>query len=482
MVVTVLHLFSGVSLTQCAFNLRSLKSILTLSMGNNISAENVVSSVPRDPRTLLHRLGLGPQFERFVCCPRCFYTYAIDPDHPDAYPDQCTHRRTSKSAQCGQRLRRTRKRGEKNLHLPQREFLYHDIRHWIGRMYGRPDIETLLDSNPWKSSNMTSETMDDMWHGSVLRDLIGTDNLPFIVPCGNESRLVFGLNYDSFNPMGGKIGKKSVSVGGIYMVCLNLPPAVRYKTENVYLVGIVPGPHCEPNTEQISHILRPLVTDMLMLWETGLYLAKTPRYPHGRRVRCAMVPLICDLPAARTVSGFGSYSCTDFCSECQQTIHDKDNFDFWTWKKRDPDEHRRHAEAWRDAETVEAREALFERHHLRWSELLRLPYWNPVKFTIIDSMHCFYLRIFQYHCRNIFGMDINIGDGMGISFEYPSIVPDKQELEVGLRVLRYGTSGQLRLLPAYVKRHICRLAGLRFSGTSKALFKLLREYVRAPPS
>ncbi|KAE9385410.1 hypothetical protein BT96DRAFT_761161, partial [Gymnopus androsaceus JB14] len=67
-------------------------------------------------------------------------------------------------------------------------------------------------------------------------------------------------------------------------------------------------------------------------------------------------------------------------------------------------EHREMAEAWLHADSEEEQNALFQRNGVRWSELLRLRYWDPVQNTIIDSMHGFYLRIFQRHCRDIWGM------------------------------------------------------------------------------
>jgi hypothetical protein len=46
------------------------------------------------------------------------------------------------------------------------------------------------------------------------------------------------------------------------MACLNLPPSIRYKPENMYLAGIVPGPE-EPKLEMLNHYQDPLITNML---------------------------------------------------------------------------------------------------------------------------------------------------------------------------------------------------------------------------
>ena len=47
------------------------------------------------------------------------------------------------------------------------------------------------------------------------------------------------------------------SVGVIYLTIMNLPCSLRYKRENVLLVGIIPGPH-EPSHD-INSYLDPLV-------------------------------------------------------------------------------------------------------------------------------------------------------------------------------------------------------------------------------
>lgn len=53
------------------------------------------------------------------------------------------------------------------------------------------------------------------------------------------------------------------SVGAIYLTVMNLPHKIRYKQENVILVGLIPGPK-EPSL----NILRLLVDDELLeFWE-----------------------------------------------------------------------------------------------------------------------------------------------------------------------------------------------------------------------
>src|SRR5712671_2102210 len=94
-----------------------------------------------------------------------------------------------------------------------------------------------------------------------------------------------GVSVDFFNLYHNKIAGKVTSVGSIILSCLLLPPDMWYKSENLCLVGIIPGPH-EPSGHEIDHFLRPLVEIMKESWEHGARY-RTHDYPHGRLVHSA---------------------------------------------------------------------------------------------------------------------------------------------------------------------------------------------------
>lgn len=273
LLVAVLHLFCGVSMDQCSYVLAHLRILLhlALSSSSNPRTKSIISTFPGDIRYILNILDLEPPATALVCCPSCFYTYPIDPDDPDPYPEHCTNQETPTSDACGRRLQKTMKKGNSQFTVAAREFLYQDIRQWLAKMYSRAKVEEIFDRDHPHPDN---DDMGDIWDAPVLHELLGPDGKPFIEAPGNESRLVFSLNEDGFNPYGNKISGKQVSVGGLYMICMNLPPALRYKVENMFLVGVIPGPQ-EPSLNQINYILRPLVTDLLVLWTDGVYLRRT---------------------------------------------------------------------------------------------------------------------------------------------------------------------------------------------------------------
>ncbi|RDX39658.1 hypothetical protein OH76DRAFT_1328342, partial [Lentinus brumalis] len=174
------------------------------------------------------------------------------------------------------------------------------------------------------------------------------------------------------------------------LVCFNLPPHLQYLPENIFLVGVIPGPK-EPNVHQLNHILRPLVDELLEMWDPGIFLS-TPLYPTGRRVRAALIPIIADLPALRKTTGFASHSADLFCNFCLLHKADENIVDCSKWPPRPSwKDHIKLAEEWLALPTLNARKDFTKATGVRWTELLRLPYWDPTRYTLVDSMHNLFL-------------------------------------------------------------------------------------------
>lgn len=435
-------------------------------------------------RTVVNILDVHPVSQRHVVCPKCRFLYRIDPDNPSQnIPETCTRRMFDEV--CGTSLLKAPKSRSSKASPPpltaHSEFRHQPMKDYLARMHSRPDIEPHLHGNPLNNEKPgSSNEMWDIWDSSCLSNLKGPDNKPFVgtEASDEEGRLVFSLNMDGFNPRGNREAGKKVSIGGIYMICYNLPPSLRYKMENIYLVGVIPGPNA-PSDHEINYFLEPIIDEMLELWRHGVFLSRTSMRPHGHRIRCAIGPLVCDLPAARQMSGFAHYRSRNFCSECTQTLDNINDLDYHTWTKRTCRAHRAAAKAWRDAESQEEREGLMRVHGVRWSELLRLPYWDPTTFTVIDPMHAFYLRLFQHHCRSVWGMDINFQDGDGITFDTRSNAPTEVEMKRATHLLRHGSLEMLFKLRVDILRQLCReTSTLPYQRKKKVLCEQLRLYVR----
>ncbi|TDL15158.1 hypothetical protein BD410DRAFT_696555, partial [Rickenella mellea] len=161
----------------------------------------------------------------------------------------------------------------------------------------------------------------------------------------------------------------------------------------------------KPSLHQINHVLVPIIDDLLEFWDPGFQLSETPMHPAGRLIKGALIFLVCDLPALRQMGGFASYGATPFCSFCTLTIDNIDDLQHKEWELRTCVAHRSAAAQWRDAQSEDERMAIFEQNGVRWSELLRLPYWDPTLSQVVDTMHNLFLGDFMRHCRVVWGMD-----------------------------------------------------------------------------
>src|SRR3954451_2183423 len=188
------------------------------------------------------------------------------------------------------------------------------------------------------------------------------------------------------------------------MTCLNLPLNIRYKPENMYLAGIIPGPS-EPHLTDLNHYLRPLIHDLKVSWERGYTFSRTALHPTGRITRSAIAAVVCDLPAARQAAQMAGHQSHFYCTVC--SCHHRSTLgrtDYQDWMNRDVEQIRKRAEMWRDAKTVAEQVKIFNKYGVRWSELWNLPYWDPTRQLVVDSMHCLFEGLVHTHVREILGL------------------------------------------------------------------------------
>lgn len=103
----------------------------------------------------------------------------------------------------------------------------------------------------------------------------------------------------------------------------------------------------------------------------------------------------CDIPAARKVCGFKGHAAIVGCSRCLKKFP---GFVRSDWPKRDITKHREIAKRIRRCNT---NCELQKEHGLKYSVLLELEYFNPIRFCIIDPMHNLYLGTAKHILKNI---------------------------------------------------------------------------------
>ena len=172
--------------------------------------------------------------------PRC--TFIEFPEHP-----QSRFRKP-----CDELLLNVIKKGQKIEVKPKRVYYYYGIKASLNTMLLREDMNLMTLCKCLSPAQ--KDFMADITDGKVWNELVDKH-----VTAANFKGTFLGLliNIDWFQPY----KHISCSVGVIYAVIVNLPRTLRYKRENVIIIGIIPGPK-EPK-KQINSYLGQFVKEML---------------------------------------------------------------------------------------------------------------------------------------------------------------------------------------------------------------------------
>lgn len=345
--------------------------------------EDIIAEIPEKVRMALSQFDLEAKTTIYAVCPECHFTYPPIGDTSPKYPLTCNNRRDLGSEECGTRLLQGNafESDPDSVQKPIKPFVYHSFHDYLASLLSRKDLEIAMnkscDDLMKDVGNSPPEYVKDVWEAQFLRTFnYPTDRQTLFIDRGEEGRFAFSLNIDFFNIEGMRIHGATTSTGLISMACLNLPPEIRYKPENLY-AAIIPGPH-QPSLTDLNHYVRPLVDDMVESWERGVRYSRTATRPSGLTTRSAVVAAVMDLPAARHASQLAHHSAHIYCTICQ--CRDRSTLgrtDYQTWVFRDDAELRKQAELWRAADKTSERDKIFKEHGTRYSEFWRLDYWSP---------------------------------------------------------------------------------------------------------
>lgn len=271
-------------------------------------------------------------------------------------------------------------------------------------MLSREGIEASFLTNPGMPAGLG---FGNAFQYSLFRELKDHHRQPFLPGPPHELRLIFSLSVDSFNPFQMKTAKQSASSTGIWLVLMNLPLHLQHLRRNMHLAGIIPGPD-KPSLEEINPYVQLIVDEFLEFWHPGVFFSRTHDYFNGRLAQAMLIPLVCDMLAARQVIGsHSSPRAHDFCTGCNLDQDDIDCTDLEKWLKKELSDIRAHAIRWKNSGTRDMRNTMYSTRGWRWSPLFDLPYWDPIKCTMVDPMHAFELNSIQNQFRCLFRIDIN---------------------------------------------------------------------------
>jgi hypothetical protein len=370
--------------------------------------KDVLEQLPLTTETVTKKFPLDSKTTTYAVCPACHCTYPpkFQPGSTTAiYPEQCSNLPSPDNA-CSEKLLEKAVDGRP---VPIKTYEYYSFHDYLATLLSRHDLEEVMDEacdNLMASINLgegAPSSISDVFDAQFIRNFHGPDGNRFVQRPSKEGRYLFVLNVDFFAAERQTIRGPSASCGLISAACLNLPLFCRYLPENMYIAGIVPGPN-EPKDVQLNHYMRPVVDDFKVSWESGVEYSCTAKHPEGRLTRSAIALSVNDLPAARKVNQSIGHTAHKYCTRCnceQRSTLDRTDVDHPDWAPKKLDDLRRHAEAWRSSPSVSSQKELLQQTGMRWTELWRLPYWDPTSMLCVDSMHCLLEGLAQQHFRDI---------------------------------------------------------------------------------
>lgn len=107
-------------------------------------------------------------------------------------------------------------------------------------------------------------------------------------------------------------GKKH-SVWPLMLVCLNLPPAIRFKQENVLCLGIMPGPS---KPKDIDSFLRPMIDEFKLL-QIGVENVWDASFNSYFTLKAHIVAITGDMPARDDLMGLSGLNSKFYCNYCK---------------------------------------------------------------------------------------------------------------------------------------------------------------------
>ena len=238
-------------------------------------------------------------------------------------------------------------------------------------------------------------TLSAIYDGQIWSDFIQYEGVPFLASPHSYALI---LNLDWFQPY----KHLTYSVGVLYLSVLNLPSHIRYSNAHTILVGILPGPK-EPKLT-VNTYLEPLVNDLMEFW-SGVRL-----YVNGcgeTIVRCALLCVACDSPAGRKACGFLGHTANLGCTKCTKVFSGPVGFKKYSgfekseWIPRTNETHRANSLSLLHCKTKTELKMEESACGSRYSVLLSLPYFNPIRMLPIDPMHNLFLGVAKHFLSKV---------------------------------------------------------------------------------
>lgn len=367
-----------------------------LGQFSNVIA-SLAQSIPSSVYSLEKSIGHSVHFTKYVVCPKCHHLYKFDEcvihtgDRKRSktcafiqFPNHPQHRFRK---ECGHLLLKTVNffHSGRQILYPLKAFPYKSLSSSLQQLLLRPGFAELCQS--WKLRE-APDMLEDVYDGKIWKEFQVVDGQPFL---SGDWGIGLMINVDWFQPY----KHTNCSVGAIYLTIMNLPRSVRFRRENVILIGILPGPN-EPKHD-INSYIQPLVDELSVLWIGQLMQVRKDCEVSSELIRCALLCVACDLPAGRKLCGFLGHSAKLGCARCLKVFSGSvgsmnySGFDRNSWPPRTNSTHRKSVEKVLQCNTKQQQSTTESSEGCRYSSLLRLKYFDPVRMLSIDPMHNLFL-------------------------------------------------------------------------------------------
>ena len=362
------------------------------------ATSSILQDINLSYKSAVDLIGITKEYTEYVVCPKCHFLYlykeCVESRANGQRNSKCcefvafpNHRYRHYRSMCGEMLLKQSKIMGGNVKLiPRKTYPYYSLKNSLASLISRPGFVELCEHWRERAQNIPSDILADVYEGNVWKQFCEEHNR-FLQYPGNFLLL---MNMDFFQPF----THTTYSVGIIYCVILNLPREVRYKVENLIVISIIPGPH-EPKLN-INTYLKPFVEELQDLYK-GVTLPCSSGILSQWHVRACVVCFAADIPASRKVCGFLGHGARLGCNKCYKpffsddaTFEEKPNyggFDRETWEPRTASRHRESCSIIKGATNKSQLQQLESTHGVRYSVLLELTYFDPIKFVVIDPMH-----------------------------------------------------------------------------------------------
>lgn len=378
----------------------------------NPSFSNISIMIPSSVKTLKKRYNIIPVVIVKTCFPNC---YNLSDITILSSPHTSSHDSTNFPQQYFQQLLMGNHGNQSkfssallcqkptlSVPFPIKTLFYQSIKTWLSERMMWPSFENDLILRRANTHNCSS-LYCDIYDGSQWQNFLDETGESYPQQSGNFS---FGLYLDWLNPHGVRSHSKSVSLGVISLICLNLPPSQRYKPHNMFVYGFTPTPK-EPKSTQLKNLLEPLIEEFLDLWK-GFFIPKTAKNPEGITIRGEIILLLGNTPALRKLGVFSSHSSNLFCAHCKLPRDQINILDTLHWPLIISRDHLVAAEAWSQSINYNQSPQILSESGARYTVFQKLPYWSTVEMMTIDIMHVAILGVLKDYSLTYLKLD-NVG-------------------------------------------------------------------------